>query len=161
VSNTAWVKTPHRPFTPEQITESLQRTNRERFGDAFTIMYGHPEVGEGWLVCLGDESLFCFWQMTSRSLETGHPHAPLWARWAWTVFQEAFARDVGGRLHDEGVEGVWDPGPDRFPTYAEYLDLMLSHVPEERRRMHITNYYLTDEFPEELLPWRGDLPEKG
>lgn len=126
---------------PPGVTALLERINAEFFDNLWTINH-HPK----WDIWRFEYPMpiprigrpeetktydYPFWEFylrpSKRKLSSKHPNPGVeWIYWAWNIVQNECAREWGGRLSDEGVEGTWAPKP--FRTFEQYLEGRFAHV---------------------------------
>lgn len=127
--------TSQRVLTGDLFDEALREINQRRFAGVYQIV----REGDNWWVepDAGWPYGFHCWFRSKRKV-TFRRDPGEWATWVTIVFQEEIAAKFKGRCSDEGVQDIWQPEPNKYPTFKSYweavnLDWGCKPIPKVQR----------------------------
>lgn len=118
-----------RVLTGDILHEAIVEINQRRFDNIYEII----REGDNWQIHheLGYNFGFSCWLRTKRKVEF-RPEMGDWAHWVTAVFQSEIASKFKGKCSDEGVQDIWAPDMEKFPTFKAWWNLLhRSTVPDD------------------------------
>lgn len=111
-------------LVPEEVYKDLQEINGRRFQGLLTIeksewaehawFISHPPDSEK-----GPFNGFNIWIKSKKKMEHRHTHG--WSFYLEMVFSNELCHKYGGKISDEGCSGRWNPKPQNYSTFKQYI----------------------------------------
>lgn len=79
-----------------------------------------------------------FYLHGKRKIGSKHPHTPWW-EYVMIIFHEELASMINGTLSDEGVNEHWEPNPQKYSSYKNWLKIKTSWFKNKNNAKQVIN----------------------
>lgn len=118
-------------FKKEEVLAHLKEINNRRFKSLLKIEDSQWGDNDSWFISYQEPGKdyptgFNIWIASKKKLEHRHTHG--WAFYLEIVFSSELGAIYDGKISDDCCDEKWDPEPNKYSSFKEYISIRYSHV---------------------------------